>query len=169
MIAQGHAAPPDGASTDTWSALVVGVRGVLYGFPQEGPAILLPWLQRYRRPSPLPAVPAWVAGLVSVRGTAQVVVDLGLFLGQQPFTPTPVARLVFVESGEHQVGFAVDAEVGVRNLSSNGPLTTGEVIAGEALLRNQPIKILNGDVLMTRLVEAMKKHKGGMGYGDGRE
>ena len=148
--------PEEGAEDETRSALVVGLRGALYGFPQAGAAILLPWLQRYRTATPLPAVPDWVLGLVSVQGTVQVVIDLGLFLGHQPLAPTPTARLVFLEWQDHQVGLAVDEEVGVRRVTPVGPYNETEVLAGLALLRDQSVKILNGAILIKRLEDVVK-------------
>jgi chemotaxis signal transduction protein len=135
------------------SALVIGLRGDLYAFGQSGEAILLPWLQRYRRPCPLPAMPDWVAGLVSVRGTAQVIVDLGLYLDLGPCTPAPGARLIFLEWGEHQIGFVVDDEVGVRYVTPLGAWQTDELIAGEATLDGRRVRIINGEILIGRLVQ----------------
>jgi chemotaxis signal transduction protein len=137
------------------SALVIGLRGDLYAFAQSGEAILLPWLQRYRQPSPLPAVPEWVAGLVAVRGTAQVVIDLGLFLNLGPCAPTHVARLVFLEWREHQLGLVVDEEVGVRYIMPLGTWNSDEVIAGEATLDGRRIRVINGEILIARLVDQM--------------
>ncbi|GAC1435201.1 MAG: hypothetical protein NVSMB65_09180 [Chloroflexota bacterium] len=139
------------------SALVIGLRGDLYALPQSGEAILLPWLQRYRHPSPLPAVPAWLAGLVSVRGTAQAVVDLGHFLDLGPFTPTPVARFVFLEWREHQVGFIVDEEIGIRYIMPVGSWSAEAIIAGEATLDGRRVRVVNGDALIARLAQGMEQ------------
>jgi chemotaxis signal transduction protein len=142
------------------SALVVGLRGELYAFPQAGAAILLPWLQRYRRPSPLPAVPSWISGLISVRGAALVVIDLGLFLDLGFFAPAPFARLVFLEHGEHQVGFVVDEEIGIRYIMPVGAWDAGELLAGEATVDGRRVRVLNGDVLIDRLALGMEDATG---------
>lgn len=149
--------PEQGAEDETSSVLVVGLRGALYGFPQAGPAILLPWLQRYRPATPLPAVPHWILGLLSVQGTVQVVIDLGQFLGHQPLAPTPTARLVFLEWQDHQIGLAVDEEVGMRRVTPVGPYTETDVLAGLALLQDLPVKIFNGAILIKRLEDVVKQ------------
>jgi CheW-like domain len=143
------------------SALIVGLRGDLYALCQAGNAVLLPWLQRYRPPSSLPAVPPWIAGLVNVRGTAQVIVDLGLCLGLGPCQPTPLARLIFVERGTHQVGFVVDEEIGMRYVMPIGDWTEGDVITGEAALDGRRARVINGDVLIARLVQEVEGTYGG--------
>ena len=71
------------------------------------------------RPLPidaLPGMPHFVAGVTIVRGTPlPVIVVNRLFGGEEK----PPERLVVVRAGSRRVGFAVDAVVGVRELSGD--------------------------------------------------
>ena len=80
-------------------ALVFAVRGRQYGLLQDGGAALLPWLQRYTPPGPVPSVPSWMLGLLNVQGTVQAIVDLGAFLGLGVSVPNDQTRLIFIDGG----------------------------------------------------------------------
>lgn len=100
----------------TISAITFVMRSRLFALEQGGRAVLLPWLQRYTGASPLPGLPRWCLGLLNVRGTVQMAVDLGDLLGLGPSEVTTESRLIFIEYGSAQLGLLVDAEIGVRYL-----------------------------------------------------
>ncbi len=157
-------AGPDAGRQTAYASHVVGLRGDLYAIPQMGETVLLPWLQRYHRPMTLPAVPSWVAGLVGVRGTAHLVVDLGLLLGLGGGSITESTRLIFLEWGEHQAGFIVDEEVGIRYLVPPESVVAGDIMAGQTMMDGRLVKIINADVVLSHLTSAMNTLDGVIGH-----
>lgn len=139
-------------------ALVFTVRGRMYGVLQDGGASLLPWLRRYAVPGPVPGVPAWMLGLLSVQGTVQAVVDLGAFLGQGMTAPTDESRLVFVELGELRVGLLVDGASGIRYFDAidySGYSDDEPLVAGAATMNGHSVCVLDGVALMNGLARAL--------------
>ncbi len=139
-------------------ALVFTVRGRLYGLLQDGGAALLPWLQRYTAPGPVPGVPDWVLGLISVQGTVQAVIDLGAFLGLGPCQPGDDARLLFIEHEQLRVGLLVDSAAGIRYLdtldytgySADDPLT-----AGVATMSGHRVCVMDGVAVLASLARVL--------------
>jgi purine-binding chemotaxis protein CheW len=72
---------------------------------------------RWRRPTPLPGVPVFVEGVISVRGSVLPVIDLGRRIGLPPSAPDPTQRFVIVLSrlGE-PAALRVDRVLGVLRL-----------------------------------------------------
>jgi purine-binding chemotaxis protein CheW len=70
--------------------------------------ILLP-----RSVTPLPRAPAFVKGVVSLRGTVLPVVDLARRLGMPPGEQTRSSRILVLRDGEERMGFWVDRVSGV--------------------------------------------------------
>jgi purine-binding chemotaxis protein CheW len=69
----------------------------------------------------VPRVPAWVAGVVNLRGRVISVLDLQLFLGlpvaEKKDGDEPVPRhLVLVETSDMEVALLVDEVIGIQNL-----------------------------------------------------
>jgi len=58
--------------------------------------------------TPLPGAPAWVSGLVNVRGSVVTVVDLSLRLRLPASADRASRRVVVVRSGDRSFGIAVD-------------------------------------------------------------
>jgi len=67
----------------------------------------------FRRATRLPGAPAYVAGLINVRGTIVTVIDLGRRLGSTTAAHADAA-VVLVECGAHVVGVLVDEVLDVR-------------------------------------------------------
>lgn len=140
-------------------ALIFTVRGRQYGLLQDDGAALLPWLQRYAAPGPVPGVPAWLLGLLSVQGTVQPIVDLGAYLGYGVSTPGSETRLIFIERDEICVGLLVDAASGIRYLdtidythyNTNEPL-----VAGSATVNGEAVRMLDGIVLIDSLARTLE-------------
>ncbi len=139
-------------------ALVFTVHGRLYGLLQDGGASLLPWLRRYDTPGPVPGVPSWTLGLLSVQGTVQAIADLGAFLGHGTTIPAEDSRLVFVEAGDLRVGLLVDAVSGIRYFDSIEYAVFSEAepyVAGHSAIHGQQIRILDGVNLLQAIARAL--------------
>ena len=149
----------DHTPSRVFPAIVFGVRARLYAFEQHGSATLLPWLQRYAAPSPMPGLPAWCLGLLNVHGTVQMVADLGLLLGYEHIDPSENSRLIFIERGTSQLGLLADLEVGFRYLR---PSETAEIglgrrfAASTALLENRLVTVLDGAAIIRHIAGELR-------------
>ncbi|MDB5058258.1 MAG: Chemotaxis protein [Chloroflexi bacterium] len=148
----------DNTDAQGFPAIAFGVRSRLYAFQQRGTATLLPWLQRYAGASPAPSLPQWCLGLLNVRGTVQMAVDLGNLLGHGPSDTTESSRLIFIEHGLAQLGLLVDSEIGVRTLMPNnlpedafgGPFATSS-----AMLESHPVTVLDGSAIIRHVAKQL--------------
>lgn len=145
MLDQGYGSPT--------FCLTFVVRDHLCALDQRGSAHLLPWLQRYTPPSSAPGLPDWCLGVLNVRGTVQMVVDLGHLLGFGLSEPDTQARLIFLEHGLAQLGLLVDREIGMRPVAPlDEPL--GDALPfqhGVGLLEGQPVALLDGAALIAQV------------------
>ena len=128
-------------------AITFALRDGLYALEQRGAATLLPWLQRYVAPSEAPGLPGWCLGLINVRGTVQMVADIGHLLGLGPSEVSDETRLIFIEQHAAQLGLLVDREIGVRmlRLSEVPPdADPAGFVCCAALLEDQQVLVLDG-------------------------
>jgi purine-binding chemotaxis protein CheW len=148
----------DSAAEQTIPAVVFTLRTQLYALEQHGNATLLPWLQRYIGASAIPGLPPWSLGLLNVRGTVQMAVDLGCVLGLGLSFPGPESRLIFLERGSVQIGLLVDTEIGVRYLQTSGePLPTehNPFAMRSASLDGRPLVVLDGYAIIRYIGEQL--------------
>ena len=152
------------------AALVFTLRGDHYGVLQNSGAVLLPWIQRYSKPGPIPGVPPWLAGLLSVQGTVQAIVDLGAFLDLGPTMPTTGTRIVFIQRDEVCVGLLVDSAAGIRypetlEMSDSRPIegagtpaheTLAALVVGRARVGAEHMHVLDGGGLLDALAPALE-------------
>lgn len=131
-------------------AIVFVLRDELYAFEQFGSATLLPWLQRFAPPSPLPSLPDWCLGVLNVRGTLQLVVDLGCLVGFGCSEIGDQTRLIFIEQGPAQLGLAVDREIGMRTLryADMPPRVETQFVSSGAQLGDGPVLVLDGSAIL---------------------
>jgi len=128
-------------------AITFALRDGLYALEQRGAATLLPWLQRYVAPSEAPGLPGWCLGLINVRGTVQMVADIGHLLGLGPSEVSDETRLIFIEQHAAQLGLLVDREIGVRMLRlSEAPPDADPAgfVSCAALLEDRQVLVLDG-------------------------
>ncbi len=140
-------------------ALIFTVRGRQYGLLQDGGAALLPWLRRYADPGPIPGVPPWMLGLLSVQGTVQAIADLGAFLGFGASVPSETTRLIFVERDELRVGLLVDGASGIRYLDAveyTGYNADEPLVAATATINGQQVYVLDGVALIDALARGLE-------------
>jgi len=143
------------------------VREQPYGLLCAGDVTLLPWTQRYVAPGPIPGVPPWMLGLLSVQGTVQAIVDLGAFLGLGMATPGDETRLVFLRRDDIYVGLLVDASSVVHHLDAplppapvsspaRAPWEAGSpLIVTMAQVEGEDVRVLDGGALLDALVRAL--------------
>jgi chemotaxis signal transduction protein len=149
----------DSGNGRSFAALVFAMRGRLYAFEQHGQATLLPWLQRYRAASSAPGLPDWCLGLLNVRGTVQMIVDLGYLLQEGHSNVAAGSRLIFIEYGAARLGLLVDEEVGVRYLRPAEPLDLQASPAfanGAAWLEAQAVTVLDGAAIIQHVAEELR-------------
>jgi purine-binding chemotaxis protein CheW len=64
--------------------------------------------------TPVPCTPAFIAGVVNVRGRITVVIDIQKFFGVATRGLTDLHHVILVRGGELELGVLADAIVGVR-------------------------------------------------------
>lgn len=104
---------PEASAADVGAArtevLAFELAGEVYGVDIRDLAeILLP-----RPTTPLPRTPAFIDGVLSLRGTVLPVIHLAQRLGLPPGESTRASRIVVLRDGEGCVGFRVDRVLGV--------------------------------------------------------
>jgi len=77
----------------------------------------------YRRATRLPGAPAYVQGLVNLRGTIVTVLDLGVRLDPAR-APVREGSIILVQHGTRNVGIAVDEVMDVQAVDED-PIETG--------------------------------------------
>jgi purine-binding chemotaxis protein CheW len=87
-------------------------------------------MDEYGGATPVPGAPAYVAGLVQVRGRVVPVVDLRARFGL-PAAPAREGRVVVVKSGARVVGLLVDSAREVVNIAPEALRPPPDLIAGE--------------------------------------
>lgn len=92
------------AAERLWCYLVT-LRGGLYAVPDEARAVLLPYITRLGRVTPLPLglVPPYVLGLTNVGQNGETLVDLGAYLGLAS-DPAPAEQRRLLVLGEQRAG-----------------------------------------------------------------
>jgi chemotaxis signal transduction protein len=97
-------------------------------------------------------------GLLNVRGTVQMVVDLGQILGFATCELTENSRLIFIERSAI-LGLLVDVEIGVRYLrAGETPADAPSMLlsSGSALLDDQVVTVLDGASLIAQVAEQLE-------------
>ncbi len=56
----------------------------------------------------VPLTPAWLAGIINLRGDVVAILDLGLFFGMQPASMGPASRIIIARHEQRRLGFLCD-------------------------------------------------------------
>ncbi len=91
------------------------LRGQSYGVPIE----TVREINRITGIAPVPKTPAYVAGVINLRGKVIPVVDLGLRFEFSEVSITKESCIIVIESNHGQVGTIVDAVSGVVTLAGD--------------------------------------------------
>jgi purine-binding chemotaxis protein CheW len=80
--------------------------------------------------TPIPSAPAYVKGIVNIRGKVLTAVDLPAFLGLPP-PQNPPAFLIVAEKGNELFGFLVDSVTGVVRVGTDDLKHVPELMAAK--------------------------------------
>ena len=113
--------------SSVWQYLTLGLGRETFGIDIENVQEILD----YRVPASLPQAPAFLVGMIDVRGQSYPVVDLRTKLGLPPEEPTPATRIILlnVPMAERtmRVGFVADRVFEVTELDRAEMETAPEV------------------------------------------
>ncbi|HWE43999.1 MAG TPA: chemotaxis protein CheW [Gemmatimonadaceae bacterium] len=110
-----------------------------------------------RRPTRLPGAPAFVCGLINLRGTIVTVIDLARRL-ERSAGARPDGSYIMIEMGTKLVGIAVDDVMDVRALTENeieaatADQTRGGVVHGMGRLGDERMVVLLDVITLARQV-----------------
>jgi purine-binding chemotaxis protein CheW len=104
--------------------------------------------------TPLPCTPAFVLGLINVRGQILSIIDIKKLLGLPEKGLTELNKVIIVQSGQMEVGILADAIVGVRLLAADElypslPTLTGigaEYVKG---ITREPLVVLDMENILS--------------------
>lgn len=94
--------------------LLFRLGGRVYGTPLDVIREIVPWRPGTR----LPGAPAYVSGLINLRGMIITVADLALRLGLTA-EPRTDGSIVLVQAGSRTMGFVVDEVMDVQSIEPN--------------------------------------------------
>ena len=95
--------------------------------------------------TPLPGTPAFIRGVVNVRGVILPVVDLKKFFDLPEQGLTDVHRIILVTGNDMTLGLLADAVVGVRSISADSLQPSLPTLAG---IRNTYLKGVTAEHLV---------------------
>lgn len=132
----------------------------LYGLPASAVESIVP----VEEITYVPGTPAWILGVVNVRGEIESVLDLKVVLGLGQAETTPESRLLIAEDGDLRSGLLVDQMVDIVEVASSAinppptPLEGGKgvYIAGETRYAqdDKTLVILDLSEIFRRALEA---------------
>jgi purine-binding chemotaxis protein CheW len=123
---------------------------VLYGCDVRATQEIIP----LRRTTRLPGAPAYVRGLINVRGTIVTVLELGVRLDASR-APTNTGSILLVRYRERLVGIAVDEVMDVRTLvvdEVHGEEPGPAIVAGMAALEDGSVVVLDLDAVIKQVL-----------------
>jgi purine-binding chemotaxis protein CheW len=142
---------PEGVAPST---LLFRVGGILYGCDINASQEIIP----LRATTRLPGAPAYVRGLINVRGVIVTVLDLGVRLDASR-APAAEGSILLVRHRERLVGVAVDEVVDVRGLEidrsragESGEGGAGGIVAGVATVGEETVIVLDLEVLVRQVL-----------------
>lgn len=106
---------------------------------------------RWRRPTPLPGVPPFIEGVISVRGAVLPVIDLWCRLGLPPSPPSPQHRYVVVATAEgERAALRAERILGVLRLSADDltPPQTPEALVRAVAAGAELTRVLDTDAVL---------------------
>jgi len=97
--------------------------------------------------TPLPHAPAFVLGVVNLRGVVLPIVDLALRLGFPPTQPTARHAIIVVEAGPQVAGLLVDGVSDIFTVADGQIQPTPEVAAETAKLYLRGVIAMDGRLI----------------------
>ena len=120
---------PTGAVSDGTQFLTFALGDEEYGVP----ILNVQEIKGYAPVTPIPNTPAWVRGVMNLRGTIVPVIDLRLRLGMPATEYGTFTVIIVLAVGTKVVGTIVDAVSDVRTISDADVQTTPELAVGPDL------------------------------------
>ncbi len=111
----------------------------------------------YRRATRLPGAPAFVQGLVNLRGTIVTVLDLGVRLDPAR-EPVREGSIILAQHGTHTVGVAVDEVMDVQAMEEEpvdtgaGVESRGGLVRGLGHLGDDIVALIDIHLLVTQVL-----------------
>jgi len=104
----------------------------------------------------LPHAPGFIKGMINLRGTVLVVVDLAVRLGLPAREPGPASVVVVVEAGDKTAGLLVDAVCDIITVTDDmrqpipetGTSAPNEFLEGLVMLENRIVSVISIPALM---------------------
>ncbi|MFD0711293.1 chemotaxis protein CheW [Paenibacillus sp. GCM10027626] len=106
---------------------------IVFGLGQEEYGIEVDKVRTIERMSPItrvPKTPAFVKGVINLRGVVLPIIDLRGRFGLEETEPTENTRIIIVAVGDLEVGFIVDAANDVIDLDRDSIDSPPEVVGG---------------------------------------
>lgn len=141
------ASTPDTTAT---SALLFRVGATVYGADGAEVAELIPLGEVTR----LPGAPAFVRGLINVRGTIVTILDLGVRLDPSA-APATEGSILLVRHRDRLVGIVVDEVADVRALEIDGSgasHASGDLVRGVAMVDGAAVVVLDLAALIRQVL-----------------
>lgn len=112
----------------------------------------------------MPKLPAFVKGVINLRGKIVPLIDLRIKLGKTPIEYDEHTSIVVIEAGDINVGFIVDRVNDVTDISKNqisdspklAKDTTTNYVTGIATLENEVAMLLNPDRILAQEADETK-------------
>ena len=133
--------------------LLFRVAGGIYGCDIDAVREIIP----YRRATRLPGAPAYVQGLVNLRGTIVTVLDLGARLDASR-APVREGSIILAQHGTRQVGVAVDEVMDVQAITEEPVHSTassdrrGDLVRGLGHLGEEVVVLIDIHMLVTQVL-----------------
>ena len=153
--------PPAGASApETAAAPAAAMRVLLFALGEQVYGCDIATVREIipqRRPTRLPGAPAFVCGLINLRGTIVTVIDLAKRLERSTEAKAD-GSYIMIEMGTKLVGIAVDDVMDVRALTENeieaatADQTRGGVVRGMGRLGDERMVVLLDVITLARQV-----------------
>ena len=150
--APGAAAPAPSVAAAAQRVLLFAVAGQVYGCEIDVVREIVP----NRRATRLPGAPAFVRGLINLRGTLVTVIDLGLRLGRES-SVRPESSIVLAEHEGKLVGVIVDDLMDVQPLLDSqvepaAERDRGGIVRGLGHLPGLVVVLLDMHALVTHVL-----------------
>jgi len=127
------------------------VGGSTYGCDIDATQEIIP----LRRMTRVPGAPAYVRGLINMRGTIVTVLDLGMRLDPSSAPIADGGSILLLRYRDRMVGIVVEEVVDLRALEiEDGDAGSGSIVRGMATLDDATVVVLDLDALIKQVLHS---------------
>lgn len=108
--------------------------------------------------TPLPHAPAYVRGVINLRGIVLPIVDFASCLGQAPLEPTARSAIIVVELGNKLIGILVDGVTEILDLQSQDVQPTPDIASSIAKSYISGVAPVNGRMISLVCLDPVVGH-----------